>query len=160
MNIWIYNILHSEYFLTPICLIICTYIISGCTLLKKYAKMYQIAANIKKELKEHQRHCLVVVRYPCDFCDFFATTVKRFKNHIQRKHTEKQFPCLQCRYAASTEMNLKKHTERKHLVKYPCNVCDYVAASLVNLKGHIERRHAGFNYLCDKCEFSTSTARI
>ena len=57
-------------------------------------------------------------------------------------NTKVKFPCDKCDYAATTKSNLTKHIEIRHKgVRYPCNLCEYESLSTFNLKRHIENKH-------------------
>ena len=45
-----------------------------------------------------------------------------FTEHIKNNHTGVKYPCDKCEFSATTEYSLKKHSESKHeTVRYFCN---------------------------------------
>ncbi|XP_023339871.1 zinc finger protein ZFAT [Eurytemora carolleeae] len=53
------------------------------------------------------------------------------------------YPCNKCEYSASTSGNLKIHVENKHEgVRYPCSHCEYAATVQSNLRRHILIKHS------------------
>ena len=69
-----------------------------------------ISQNLKV-LKDIKRK---VLRYPCNECNYAATTAGNLKQHKESKHEGIRYPCNECDYAATTTWNLKKHKKRKH----------------------------------------------
>ena len=68
----------------------------------------QLEPNIRKRIKNG------VTSYPCDKCDYAATTAKNLKRHIESKHDGVRYPCDKCEYAATWKGNLKKHLNKFH----------------------------------------------
>ncbi len=57
--------------------------------------------------------------------------------HYRSKHEGVQYPCNHCDYEATTQGDLKRHILAKHEgIKYPCNHCDYEATTQGDLKRH------------------------
>ena len=54
------------------------------------------------------------MRYPCDKCEFLASSVSHRKQHIEIKHEGVRYPCDKCEYAATRVSDLRKHAKRKH----------------------------------------------
>ena len=54
------------------------------------------------------------MRYPCDTCEFAATTANDLKQHLESKHDGSRYPCDKCEYAATRAGNPKRHIESKH----------------------------------------------
>ena len=54
------------------------------------------------------------MRYPCDKCEYAATTVSDLRRHVESKHEGVRYPCNKCEYAATQAGGLKRHTKRKH----------------------------------------------
>ena len=54
------------------------------------------------------------MRYPCDKCEYTATTASHLKRHNESKHEEVRYPCGKCEYSATTAGVLRKHDESKH----------------------------------------------
>ena len=47
------------------------------------------------------------VRYPCDKCEYAATTASALRSHIENKHEGVRYPCDKCVYAATTARYFK-----------------------------------------------------
>ena len=76
----------------------------------------------------------------------------------KRKLEWVRYPCDKCEYSATSQNNLREHIENKHEgVKYPCDICEFAASSVIYLKRHVEIKHEEVRYLCDKCEFAAFT---
>ena len=73
------------------------------------------------------------VKYPCDKCEYSATTASNLKVHIENKLQGVRYPCDQCEYTATT-----KSAHNHEWVRYPCDQCDYSASSTRNIKKHIK----------------------
>ena len=59
------------------------------------------------------------------------------------------YPCNLCEYKATTQGILKTHKESVHEnVQYTCNLCEYKAKQLGRLNTHIEQLHEKVRYLC------------
>ena len=54
------------------------------------------------------------MRYPCDQCEFAATTVRNLKVHIEKIHEGVRYPCDQCEYIATQSNHLKTHQKKNH----------------------------------------------
>ena len=62
--------------------------------------------------------------------------------HHRSAHQGVKFPCNQCDFIASTTSHLKRHVESVHEgVKYPCNQCQYQATHRHHLNAHIRNKH-------------------
>ena len=73
--------------------------------------------------------------------------IKRSKNVVIK------YPCDSCEYSAAKSSVLKRHIEIKHKgLRYLCDKCEYATTTSGNLKTHIESKHEGFRYPCDECE--------
>ena len=48
-------------------------------------------------------------RYPCDQCDYAATTASTLKQHKESKHEGVGYPCDQCDYIATTAREVTKN---------------------------------------------------
>ena len=58
-------------------------------------------------------------------------------NNIQSKHEILKYPCNKCDYRATTQSSLTTHIQFKHEgVKYACNQCDHQATTKGSLKRH------------------------
>ena len=55
------------------------------------------------------------MKYPCDKCEYAATTPYGLRSHIENIHEGiKKHPCNKCEYATTTAHKLKKHISNKH----------------------------------------------
>ena len=115
------------------------------------------AATTPTGLRQHKESKHEGIRYPCDHCDYAATTATSLKQHTHTKHEGIRYPCDHCEYAATTKADLKRHKESKHLgVRYPCDQCEYSATTSTNLKVHKESKHDGIRYPCDQCGYAAT----
>ena len=65
------------------------------------------------------------------------------------KHEGVRYPCNKCEYAATTASSLKIHIEIKHEgVRYPCNKCEYATFSPSYLRNHIASVHKVHKVVC------------
>ena len=83
-------------------------------------------------------------RYPCDKCDYEATTESTLKRHKVYKHEDfiDLIHCGQCNYNTTVKGSLKQHVESIHEgVRYPCDQCDYKATQKGNLRTHMKKMH-------------------
>ena len=81
-------------------------------------------------------------KFPCQQCDYQATTGGNLQMHVLSIHEGVKYPCEQCDYQATTTSALKIHVQFKHEgIKYPCEQCDYQATTTSNLKRHVETKH-------------------
>ena len=91
-----------------------------CTIRNEKPK--ESKAEDARHLKELKHE---VVGYPCDQCDYAATTSSSLKQHKESKHEGLRYPCDECDFAATTSGNLKQHKEAKHIgERYPCDQCN------------------------------------
>ena len=65
-------------------------------------------------MKKHKDSVHKEVRYPCDQCNYAATTRGSLYEHAQSYHEAANFNCNQCDYTVSTKTNLNKHKEDSH----------------------------------------------
>ena len=64
------------------------------------------------------------------------------KKHKEAKHEGIRYPCDQCEFAATSMSNLKVHKEAKHEgIRYPCDECEYITAYAAELKKHKKSKH-------------------
>ena len=52
--------------------------------------------------------------YPCNQCDYQATTLSNLTNHVQSKHEDAKYGCNQCDYEGTAQRYLKSHIKSKH----------------------------------------------
>ena len=64
-------------------------------------------------LKIHKESKHKGVRYPCNKCEYAASTAKYLIIHKESKHEGIRYPCSECEFATD-EGNLNKHRRRKH----------------------------------------------
>ena len=70
------------------------------------------------------------------------------------------YPCDQCEYTATSSSTLKKHKESQHEgIRYSCNLCDFMARQPHTLKLHISSKHEGIRYPCDLCEYTAINSK-
>ena len=70
------------------------------------------------------------------------TQVSSLNLHKRAIHQKIKFPCDQCEYQATTWGNLKIHKDAKHLkIRYPCAHCDYSATQMSSLRRHFKSKH-------------------
>ena len=61
---------------------------------------------------------------------------------IQIPEAQTQFPCEKCNYIATSKSNLKRHKQSFHEgFKYSCDNCDYTATMKVHLIQHMRTIH-------------------
>ena len=64
---------------------------------------------LQSEPKRIKRSKNVVMKYPCDKCEYAATKTSNLKKHIKSKHKGERYPCDKCEYSATTASLLKQH---------------------------------------------------
>lgn len=83
------------------------------------------------------------------------------EKHKDLVHKEVWYPCDQCNYAATTKCSLNEHTQSYHeAANFTCNQCDYTASIKTNLNKHKEDSHeekekgkyVSKRIICDKCD--------
>ena len=64
--------------------------------------------------------------FPCNECEFSATTASYLHHHKKRKHIGVKYPCTECDYMANEPGDLRKHNDSKHggPKRYFCSLCD------------------------------------
>ena len=81
------------------------------------------------------------------FCYYINLLEKSHKG----KHEGVTYPCDQCDYAATTLSKLKQHTRIKHEgIKYLCDKCVHAATTFGSLKGI---KTKSISYFTDSCYF-------
>jgi len=118
-----------------------------------------VSAN-KTNLKQHRKVVKHIgMRYPCDQCEYIATSVSHTKSHKEAKHEGIRYPCELCEFTTTRPGDLKRHKESKHEGKrHPCFQCDYIATELRSLKSHIKAIHEGIKFHCDQCVYAARNA--
>ena len=80
---------------------------------------------LQLEPKRIKRSINVVIKYPCDSCEYSAAKSSVLKRHIEIKHKGLRYLCDKWEYATTTSGNLKTHIESKHEgFRYPCDECE------------------------------------
>ena len=66
------------------------------------------------------------MKYPCDSCNYQATSNGNLTTHKQSRHEGKKYPCDSCGYQATFKGDLTRHKQSRHEGKmYPCDLCEY-----------------------------------
>ena len=108
-------------------------------------------------LKQHKELKHEGIRYPCDQCNYAATTVQSLKVHKEANHEGIRYPCDQCDLIYTSLSDLNKHQRSKHEgIRYPCDKCKYGAITMTHLKRHKESKHVGIRYPCDQCKYAAT----
>ena len=68
--------------------------------------------TLLKQLQIQSKH--EGVRYPCNQCEFTATSLSHLNRLKKVKHKGLRYECNQCEYAATSVSHLKRHTDNKH----------------------------------------------
>jgi len=76
-----------------------------------------ITSKSKKTLKIHIESVHEHVRYPCDQCEFQATTTWDLKRHTATVHEGVRYHCDQCEFKSTAMHYLRKHLKTVH------NIC-------------------------------------
>ena len=85
----------------------------------------------------------------CPECGKVFSYKHAMLKHYRSIHKGIKYPCNQCDYQATSQSHLKRHIQSKHeCIKYSCNQCDYQALYQGNLQTHILSKHEGRKYLC------------
>ena len=53
-------------------------------------------------------------KYPCDRCEYEATSRGNLKAHIDGKHSDVVHSCEQCNYTTAWKAHLSKHVKNQH----------------------------------------------
>ena len=84
--------------------------------------------------------------YSCDQCNYKATKLSHFQQHVKSIHDGIKYPCDQCNHQASNPSHLNRHKKSIHDgVRYPCEQCNYKATQLISLKNHIKSKHIWYD---------------
>ena len=74
----------------------------------------------------------------CDQCEYSGSR-QALRHHKKSKHEGIRYPCDLCDYAATTLTNLKKHKKSKHEgIRYPCDQCDFAIDCPKNLTERVK----------------------
>ena len=55
------------------------------------------------------------IQYPCDLCNYQATTMGCLQKHIKSKHEGIKYPCDQCDQQFTGKGHLKKHIQTNNV---------------------------------------------
>ena len=111
----------------------------------------------KHALVRHIRSKHEGVRYPCNQCEYQATTQGSLKTHKESIHEGVKYSCNKCEFHATQKGDLKRHREAIHEgVKYSCNQCEFHATQKGHLQRHKESIHEGVVYSCNQCEYQAT----
>ena len=68
------------------------------------------------------------------------------EKHNTSERSRSKFPCDDCQYSATTKQNLKTHVLAKHLgVKFPCKYCNFHGSTKGNTYIHMKNMHTAMN---------------
>jgi len=145
----------------------------------EYITVHPADQQVKKVKQER-------TRFPCDQCEYAATTNSYLQKHKKVKHEGVRFaytqayksdfavmgtsymttpggkqqklkPCDQCDYVATKTSSLKHHRRSKHEgIIFPCDQCEYQATTSSNLTKHKMSKHEGIRYNCEQCEYAAT----
>jgi len=110
--------------------------------------------EIINETCEVPRDDNLSTNYPCELCDYKATTRANLERHSFYKHGNlcRNYPCEICEYKATTKGNLMRHIVYAHDGgKYTCDQCDYTATQKRFLKQHVKSVHKEDSFQCEYC---------
>jgi len=80
--------------------------------------------------------------YPCNQCDYTATTKPSLRRHRDSKHEGITYSCDKCERTFAVKDNLRIHAKRVHEGKrYPCNACDSILKCPSSLSRHRTKNH-------------------
>ena len=80
--------------------------------------------------------------YSCNQCEFTGSRTGLYL-HKKSKHDGVRYPCDKCEYSATTLSDLKRHKKSKHdRVRYPCDQCEHAATQISDLNKHKKRKHS------------------
>ena len=98
------------------------------------------------------------VKYPCEHCEYKATSKQSLERHNQSLHLKVKFKCEHCDAFLSRE-HLYKHIKAVHdKRKYRCDQCpDKEYTFSHSLKKNKDAVHNGVYHMCDICGHKTST---
>ena len=111
-------------------------------------------------LTKHNNAVHLGIKFPCDQCDYKATTPGSLRTHKRSLHEGQKVPCTQCEHKAFDIGSLSKHVKTVHLGEksHACDKCNFKASSNSNLKAHIHRSHTLLvkSFKCAECSFTTT----
>merc|ERR1712179_615640 len=80
--------------------------------LKSFSELIEFEAQ--NELKYKQKIINRYSKFPCDYCQYSATTKHNLKTHVLSKHEGVKFPCDYCDFRGSTKGNTRAHMKKMH----------------------------------------------
>lgn len=81
------------------------------------------------------------LRFECKSCPASYATKRGLYIHSDR-HKGKSFPCQKCEYQATTTGNLKVHKNAKHdKIRFRCNLCSWTGSQSGMVKTHKKQKH-------------------
>ena len=115
----------------------------------EYSTKYFILYKTHMKVKHKKAILSYTSKYIATTGDNLKHHIESKQHIVKSKHEGVRYPCNKCEYAATTASNIKRHIEIKHEgVRYPCVKCEYAATTACNLKQHIQNKHKGVRYHC------------
>ena len=98
------------------------------------------------------------MRFPCNYCDYKATTKYSLKLHTETQHFNVKAQCSYCGKQVS-KSDIYRHIQETHKQSkiHKCTECSYETHRKESLKEHIEAKHE--IYICSQCDFKTKGRR-
>ena len=84
--------------------------------------MCEYSAKRSDQLSIHKKSIHFHEKYPCEICDFQASSKAYLNQHVQRIHQvigKKKLDCTLCSHQTIYRSNLMTHTKRVHLKLKP-----------------------------------------
>ena len=101
---------------------------------------------------------LGMMKFPCNYCDYEATTNFRLKEHIETQHFNEKAQCTYCGKQFSKSF-IKTHIETIHEPSkiHKCGECSYETTRKELLTQHIEAKHEMNmdKYMCSQCDYKS-----
>ena len=100
----------------------------------------KVVKNYTAHLKLHDSN---MVRYPCSYCPFKATSKIHAKNHEDGIHKGVRHKCQQCDYQSKLPDTLKHHIRVNHeKLRFYCDHCTLKFTNKDSLNKHVKRKHS------------------
>jgi len=108
----------------------------------------------------------------CDLCDFTTNGTsasaesERMKLLFHMKvHRDGNIVCDLCEFTTKKKFTFQKHRSVKHNIGYvyQCDICDYRTgghSGKTHFKAHMEMHSGEKSFMCDKCDFKSSTGEL
>lgn len=105
--------------------------------------------------------------FPCNSCDFYASSSKMLRKHIRSEHGTSKLRCDICPYETTDKFDLEEHIElhtEKEPQSYYCEFCSKEFNKRHLLNRHIKLKHTEKERshqcpTCDKSFFTISTLK-